>query len=176
MCATPRLERGAVRPDPQRSTPSRGRQMLFQYANVLFGLLFGALFVVLNISVVSRILALRVVDPQKNTPYECGEPAIGSAWVRFDMRFYTMALVFLIFEVEVAFLFPWAVVFKQLTALSKPGHGLFVVSEVILFVLILAVGFVYFWVKGDLDWVKSTLTQQKKDATAETRTAAGSKP
>ena len=74
--------------------------MLFQYANVLFGLIFGALFVVLNISVLNRILAPKVKDAAKESIYECGEPAIGSAWVRFDMRFYTVALVFLVFEVE----------------------------------------------------------------------------
>lgn len=135
--------------------------MLFQYANVLFGLLFGAAFVVLNISVISRILAPRIKDPAKITTYECGEPAVGSAWVRFDMRFYTVALVFLIFEVEVAFLFPWAVVFN---ALTKAG-GLFAFFEVLLFVAILGVGLVYCWRKGDLDWVKSTSTQVDPEPT-----------
>jgi NADH-quinone oxidoreductase subunit A len=133
--------------------------MLFQYANVLFGLIFGALFVVLNISVLNRLLAPKVKDPSKETIYECGEPAIGSAWVRFDMRFYTVALVFLIFEVEAAVMFPWAVVFRKLSELgAAAGHGLFVFWEILVFVAILSVGLVYVWVKGDLDWVKSTLT------------------
>lgn len=125
--------------------------MSFQYANVLFGLLFGAAFVVLNVAVVNRILAPKVKDPQKESTYECGEPAVGSAWVRFDMRFYTVALVFLIFEVEVAFLFPWAVVFNELSKVA----GLFPFLEVLLFVLVLGIGLVYVWVKGDLDWVKA---------------------
>lgn len=132
--------------------------MAFQYGNVLFGLLFGAAFVVLNVAIVNRILAPRVKDPAKETTYECGEPAIGSAWVRFDMRFYTVALVFLIFEVEVAFLFPWAVVFNKLTELG----GLFAFVEVLVFVLILGLGLVYVWMKGDLDWVKSSSAEAPK--------------
>jgi NADH-quinone oxidoreductase subunit A len=145
--------------------------MLFQYANVLFGLIFGALFVVLNISVLNRILAPKVKDAAKESIYECGEPAIGSAWVRFDMRFYTVALVFLIFEVEAAVMFPWAVVFRRLTDFGAgAGHGLFVFGEILLFVLILAVGLVYVWMKGDLDWVKSTLSSQSLDE-AEARAA-----
>ena len=132
--------------------------MAFQYANVLFGLLFGAAFVVLNVVIVNRILAPRVKDPVKETTYECGEPAVGSAWVRFDMRFYTVALVFLIFEVEVAFLFPWAVVFNRLTELG----GLFAFFEVFVFVLVLGLGLVYVWMKGDLDWVKSSSAEAPK--------------
>src|SRR4249920_1297547 len=117
--------------------------MLFEYANVLFGLIFGALFVVLNISVLNRILAPKVKDLAKEAIYECGEPAIGSAWVRFDMRLYTVALVFLIFEVEAAVMFPWAVVFKRLRDLGAAGgHGMFVFCEIFLFVAILAVGLV----------------------------------
>ena len=129
--------------------------MGFQYANVLFGLLFGAAFVVLNVTVLNRILAPRGNDPDRETTYECGEPAVGSAWVRFDMRFYTVALVFIIFEVEVAFLFPWAVVYNELVEWG----GLFAFLEVFLFVAILGVGLVYVWMKGDLDWVKGTASQ-----------------
>jgi NADH-quinone oxidoreductase subunit A len=124
--------------------------MDFQYANVLFGLLFGAAFVVLNVAVVNRILAPKVDDPEKRTTYECGEPTIGSAWVRFDMRFYTVALVFLVFEVEVALLFPWAAAYNELTQ----AMGLFPFLEVLAFLLILGLGYVYVWMKGDLDWVK----------------------
>jgi NADH-quinone oxidoreductase subunit A len=136
--------------------------MGFQYANVLFGLLFGAAFVVLNIAVLNRLLSPRGHDPDRSTTYECGEPAIGSAWVRFDMRFYTVALVFLIFEVEVAFLFPWAVVYNELVEIG----GLFAFVEAFLFVAILGLGLVYVWAKGDLDWVKSTEAQIRSKAPA----------
>ena len=133
--------------------------MDFQYATVLFGILFGAAFVVLNVVIVNRILAPKGVDPDQDTTYECGEPAIGSAWVRFDMRFYTVALVFLIFEVELAFLFPWAVVYNEL--IQESGN-LFAFLEVAVFVGILGIGLVYVWLKGDLDWVKATTGQLER--------------
>ncbi|MSR74870.1 MAG: NADH-quinone oxidoreductase subunit A [Planctomycetes bacterium] len=137
--------------------------MDFQYANVLFGLLFGAGFVVLNVSIVNRILAPRVIDPAKHTTYECGEPTIGSAWVRFDMRFYAVALVFLVFEVEVALLFPWAAAYDTLTQAA----GLFAFVEVLLFLVILGLGYVYVWKQGDLDWVKATDSQEPAGAQRE---------
>jgi NADH-quinone oxidoreductase subunit A len=135
--------------------------MDFQYATVLFGLLFGASFVLLNVVVLNRILAPKGVDADQTTVYECGEPTIGSAWVRFDMRFYQVALVFLIFEVELAFLFPWAVMYNELIAESQ---NLFAFLEVFFFVSILGVGLVYVWVKGDLDWIKSTANNRAEMA------------
>lgn len=125
----------------------------FNYANVLMFLLFGAVFVVLNVSVLSRILRPKVKEAAKETTYECGEPPIGSSWVRFDMRFYTFALVFLILDVEVAFLFPWALIFKSFKSTW------FIFVEAAIFLLVLGVGLVYVWVKGDLDWVKSVDAQ-----------------
>tara|TARA_B100001029_G_C14980493_1_gene405736 strand:+ start:114 stop:536 length:423 start_codon:yes stop_codon:yes gene_type:complete len=85
--------------------------------------------------------------------YECGEIPEGSAWVKFNVRFYVIALVFLIFDVEILFLFPWAVVYQQL--------GLLAFIEAFLFVSILLVGFAYVWVKGDLDWVKMNVKYGK---------------
>ena len=70
----------------------------------------------------------------------------GSAWLQFNIRFYVIALIFLIFDVEVVFLFPWAVVFKDL--------GLLAMVEMTIFLLILIVGLAYVWIKSDLDWVK----------------------
>tara|TARA_B100001540_G_scaffold281311_1_gene271302 strand:+ start:777 stop:1208 length:432 start_codon:yes stop_codon:yes gene_type:complete len=90
----------------------------------------------------------------KQMSYECGEVPEGSAWVKFNIRFYIIALVFIIFDVEVVFLFPWAVVFQDFIA---SGQGLLVLFEMLLFVLILTIGFAYVWVKGDLDWVKMKL-------------------
>ena len=146
--------------------------MLYQYATVLIGLVFGALFVVLNINIVGRLLAPRVDDPEKTTSYECGEPAVGSAWVRFDMRFYTMALVFLIFEVETVFMYPWAAVYKRLRDLGGEAHGGFALLEIVVFIAILGVGFVYVWAKGDLDWVKSTLTSKADNPDATEKVGA----
>ena len=97
------------------------------------------------------LLIQRLVAPKNDTPdklstYECGEESEGSAWVQFNIRFYVIALIFLIFDVEVVFLFPWAVVFKDL--------GLLAFVEMSIFLLILIVGLAYVWKKGDLDWVK----------------------
>src|ERR1051325_2664969 len=93
----------------------------------------------------------------KSTPYECGEPTFGSAFVRFDIRFYVLALVFVLFDVEVLFLFPWAVVLKELGPLAY--------VEGLVFVLILAVGLAYVWRKGDIDWIP--VHGQKKPKLAE---------
>ncbi len=92
--------------------------MLFQYANVLLGFIFGLLFVVMNVFVVVRLLSPRGQSKMTGTTYECGEPPVGDAWVRFDMRFYTMALIFIIFDVEAVFLFPWAAGFLFYTSAS----------------------------------------------------------
>jgi NADH-quinone oxidoreductase subunit A len=127
--------------------------MGFQLLNVLTFTLFGIAFVVVVVAVLSRLLRPRVEDPAepaKAETYECGEPTIGSSWVRFDIRFYTIALIFLIFDVEVAFLYPWALIFQSL----RSGFGLFIFLEVLLFLGILLVGFLYCWRKGDLDWMK----------------------
>ena len=130
--------------------------MYEQFAILAIFLGFAVGFVVVNVAVLSWFLRPRVPGaPEKTETYECGEPAIGEAWVRFDIRFYTTALIFIIFEVEVAFLFPWAAVFQDL----KAAHGGYVLSEVFAFVGVLVLGLIYAWAKGDLDWVKSTVGQ-----------------
>ncbi|RXK88499.1 NADH-quinone oxidoreductase subunit A [Chlorobaculum sp. 24CR] len=122
---------------------------------------FGAVFVFLVLGIVfvaggyltARMLRPSRPNPEKNSTYECGEAAVGSAWVKFNIRFYVVALIFIIFDVEVVFLYPWATVFKQL--------GNFALVEVLIFAGILVVGLVYAWVKGDLDWVRPTPTIPK---------------
>ena len=115
-----------------------------------FGTAF--VFILLGIVLVAVPLLLqRILSPQnksrdKLTTYECGEDAEGSAWIQFNIRFYVIALIFIIFDVEVIFLFPWAVVYKEL--------GLFAFVEMMIFLAILAVGLIYIWRKGDLEWVK----------------------
>lgn len=83
-------------------------------------------------------------DPLKNSIYECGVETIGETWVQFRAQYYLFALIFVVFDIEAIFLFPFAVAFNQLT--------LFAVFEAILFVLILAVGLIYVWRKGALEW------------------------
>jgi len=115
-------------------------------------------FIFLAIALVALPLVIQyIVSPRHNKTddkqmsYECGEVPEGSAWVKFNVRFYVIALIFIIFDVEVIFLFPWAVIFQEL---SMNGLGLLAFVEMFIFVLILIVGFAYVWVKGDLDWVK----------------------
>jgi NADH-quinone oxidoreductase subunit A len=89
--------------------------------------------------------------PGKLATYECGEPPSGPAWINFNIRFYLIALVFVIFDVELAFIYPGAAVFRDWVT---RGQGLFALAELVIFVGILAVGLVYVWVKGDLQWLK----------------------
>jgi NADH-quinone oxidoreductase subunit A len=143
--------------------------MGYQLLNVLVFTLVGIGFVVVTVAVVSRLLRPRVSDPRepaKDETYECGEPAIGSSWVRFDIRFYTLALIFLVFDVEVALLYPWALVFKPL---REAGMGLFVLMEVFLFLSVLGVAFVYCWRKGDLDWMKGVRVREGETSAQTTR-------
>ena len=151
--------------------------MYFDYANALVFLAFGAIFVVLNVSILSRLLRPTVKDAMKETTYECGEPAVGSGWVRFDIRFYTVALIFLIFDVEVAFLYPWAVLFQE--ARRSPGPDIaewqpvfFLFCEMLVFLGILLVGFVYVWAKGDLSWIKATDVQAARAGSSQAQGAA----
>ena len=94
---------------------------------------------------VPRIIAPKKPNPIKSETYECGIETVGESWVQFKVQYYLFALAFLIFDVEVVFLFPWAVAFDALP--------LFAVLEGVLFILILVGGLVYAWRKGALEWV-----------------------
>ncbi len=121
--------------------------MLLDYLAVLLFILLGALFVPLNL-LIGSLIRPKVYEPEKYTPYECGEESEGHLFNQFNPRFYIIALVFIIFEVELAFLFPWGVLFRRL--------GWFGFVEMFIFVAILLVGLAYAWGKGDLDWIKTT--------------------
>ena len=85
----------------------------------------------------------------KDSTYECGIPVRGSTQIRFFVRFFLVALFFLLFDLEAVFLYPWVLLYKGLIA---DGHGLFALGEMGAFVLVLLVGFVYIWKKGGLEW------------------------
>ncbi len=112
---------------------------------VLLFIVTGSLLVGVAL-LISRILQPRKSYPQKYIPYECGELPKGEAWIQFNNRFYVIALIFIIFDVEVLFLFPWAVVFDKL--------GMVAFVEMMIFIAILLVGLAYVWAKGDLNWIK----------------------
>ena len=124
--------------------------MHFQFANVLVFLGFGALLVALMTGL-SWLLRPHNPEPGKLETYECGEPPTGSAWINFNIRFYLVALIFVIFDVEVAFIYPVTVVYKSFV---ERGQGLFALAEIAIFLGILLIGLIYVWVKRDLEWLK----------------------
>lgn len=132
--------------------------MLFNFANVLIFLGIGAVFVVLNITI-SRLLHTKLFMDEKYIPYECGEDPVGDTRIKFNTRFYVIALIFLIFDVEIVFLFPWAVVFRNI--------GLLAFVEMLVFIAILLVGLAYVWAKGDLEWIRSVQTGQEVEESAD---------
>jgi NADH-quinone oxidoreductase subunit A len=91
-----------------------------------------------------RFLAPSRPDPEKNSAYECGFDAFEDSRMQFDVRYYLVAILFILFDLEIAFLFPWAVVYKDL--------GWFGFGAMMVFLLVLVVGFIYEWKKGALEW------------------------
>ena len=116
---------------------------LNEYAAIL---VFFVVAVVLSLALTGAawVGAVHNPDTEKNSPYECGFPPFEDARVKFDVRFYLVSLLFIIFDLEVAFLFPWAVVLKEIGA-----AGFF---SMMIFLGILTIGFVYEWKKGALEW------------------------
>jgi NADH-quinone oxidoreductase subunit A len=108
---------------------------------ILFGL---AGVVVLALLFVAQKVGPKSINPAKAEPFESGNPPRGDARIRFSVRFYLVAMLFLIFDLEVVFLYPWAIVFRQL--------GLFGLIEMGIFLGILLIGFIYVWRKGALEW------------------------
>ncbi len=119
---------------------------LQQHSAILTFIAVGIGFLAFNLFV-WYVIRPRRFSEEKLTTYECGENPTGSAWVQFNIRFYVFALIFIVFDVEVVFLLPWAVVFREL--------GLLAFVEGVVFILILVVGLAYVWRKGDLEWVRA---------------------
>ncbi len=112
------------------------------------------LFVIVGITVglapialgsgISRLLGVHRPNSEKNSPYECGFEAFEDARMKFDVRYYLVAILFILFDLEIAFLFPWAIVLREI--------GLFGLLAMVVFLAILVVGFIYEWKKGALEW------------------------
>ena len=109
---------------------------------------FGFVFLTLTFG---RLIRPHNPNPDKTSTYECGERPIGDAWMQFNPRFYLIALIFLIFDVEIMFVFPIAAVFKGHV---EKGTAWLAFAELFIFMALLLLGLVYVWVKGDLQWVK----------------------
>ena len=117
--------------------------MLAEYWPVLLFILV-AIGLGIALLVIGMLAGPRRPEAEKLAPYECGFEAFEDARMRFDVRYYLLAILFIIFDLEIAFLFPWAVVFKQI--------GLVALIEMALFLLLLVIGFAYVWKKGALEW------------------------
>lgn len=127
---------------------------LFDYAPI------GVMFIVAMGFAASQILVTQLIGPRKRTatklmPYECGKDPVGSARDRFSVKFYTVAVIFLLFDIEVLFMIPFAVAFRSLLAeqkISGIAFGTVAFVEIIVFIATLIVGYIYVWKKGIFDW------------------------
>lgn len=127
--------------------------------NLVIGLL---IFIVAGIAMslgallFGKLVRTRLPHPEKGAAYECGEPTIGTNWVQFDLRFYVVALVFLIFDIEMALFYPWAVVYRD--------AGVAALWDMLFFFGVIVVGYLYLWRFGYLDWVRATGIEDKRRA------------
>jgi NADH-quinone oxidoreductase subunit A len=117
--------------------------MLMEYLPIFIFFIVAVGFAVVTLFL-SAIFGKRKITPQKMIPYECGMDPIGEARKRFSVRFYIVAMLFIVFDIEAVFLYPWAVIFRDLKV--------FGLAEMGVFIGILLVGFVYVWKKGALEW------------------------
>lgn len=117
--------------------------MLSAWAPILIFLILVTAFAVVSV-IGSLILGMRKPTPEKLVPYECGMQPVGTARERFSVKFYLVAMLFLLFDIEAVFLFPWAVVYREL--------HLFGFFEMVLFIAVVIAGYVYAWKKGALEW------------------------
>jgi NADH-quinone oxidoreductase subunit A len=150
-----------------QSTADDGSSVMLVAGILLFmlagaGICFGGL-------IVGRLIRPRVPHPEKGATYECGEPTIGKSWVQFDLRFYVVAIVFIIFDVEIALFWPWAVVFgggtEPATAAELLRIKTVALYDMLFFFGVIVVGFLYLWRYGYLDWVRAAPAVREQEDT-----------
>lgn len=129
--------------------------MLTEFGKALIFIILGLVFVAMGL-LVAKLLRPNNPTAEKLLPYECGEDPIGPQWMKFNIRFYVVALIFILFDVELVLLFPWAVVFQKL--------GMFAYVAGALFILILFLADFYLWSKGDLEWIRPQQRIPRLDA------------
>src|SRR5215217_4658761 len=134
------------------------------WLSIVLMIVLGLVFAVPSV-LLSQLLGPRKPSPEKSAPYECGMPPVGDARERMSVKFYLVAMVFLLFDIEVAFLYPWAMAMRDL------GWSGYV--QIVLFTAILAAGYLYIWRKGVLDWGPTLL--QRRAAAAARRSSLGSR-
>jgi NADH-quinone oxidoreductase subunit A len=123
--------------------------MLENYFPVLLFIILGVVIAAVPV-VLGWVIAPHKPDAQKNSPYECGFEAFEDARMKFDVRYYLLAILFILFDLEVAFLLPWASILKEIAA--TPSLRAFGFFEMLVFLGVLIIGYVYVWKKGALDW------------------------
>lgn len=128
--------------------------MLTEFGKIFIFIILAIIFVIITLFI-NKLIRPNRPTVEKQKVYECGENPEGSPWVKFNIRFYVVALIFLIFDVEVVLLFPWALVYKE--------FGVFGFITGIIFLLVLGLGMAYEWRKGDLEWARPTPKPPKLD-------------
>ncbi|MDX9758696.1 MAG: NADH-quinone oxidoreductase subunit A [Bacteroidota bacterium] len=128
--------------------------MLTEFGNALLFIILGLVFVFMGL-LVAKILRPHNPTAEKTLPYECGEDPIGPQWMRFNLRFYVVALIFILFDVELVLLFPWALVFEKL--------GMYAYVAGAIFIIILFLADFYLWAKGDLEWIRPQPNRPRLD-------------
>jgi NADH-quinone oxidoreductase subunit A len=127
---------------------------LTEFGKVFLFLIMGVLFLLLTFFL-GYLLSLRKPSPEKLKSYECGEEPTGTSRIQFNSHFYVIALIFLLFDVEIAFIFPWTTIFGQPALLdADPRWGWLTLIEMFIFIGILILGLIYVWIKGDLEWIR----------------------
>jgi NADH-quinone oxidoreductase subunit A len=137
--------------------------MLQEYSGVFLFSLLSVGFIFLTMTI-GKLIRPHRPNAMKNMAYECGEIPKGHAWVNFNIRYYVLALIFLLFDVEVALILPVAIVYKEW--LSSP-FALMALIELLLFVSILIVAIIYSWKRGDLSWMKAYVQQNQEQVTGQ---------
>jgi NADH-quinone oxidoreductase subunit A len=128
---------------------------LSEFGEILLFIVGGAVFVLGGL-LTSRLIRPHRPNAEKLSTYESGEEPISAAWTQFNVQFYIIALIFLLFEIEIVLLFPWTTIFAKKELMEQTGNrwGWFAVIEAVIFILVLGLGLAYAWVNGFLDWIK----------------------
>src|SRR5436190_10654842 len=134
------------------------------WLSILIMIALGAGFALISV-LLSSVLCPRKPSPEKSAPYECGMPPVGDARERQSVKFYLVAMIFLLFDIEVAFLYPWAMALREL---GWPGF-----VQVVLFMALLLAGYVYVWRKGALDWGEEKQAEQQGESSIANRGSDG---
>ncbi len=146
----------------QASDVIRGETSVELVGGIMLFIVAG-FFMAFSALVLGKFVRPVVPHPEKDAAYECGEPVLGGSWVQFDLRFYVVALVFIVFDVEIALFWPWAVVFGAADPSTPEGLVVKTVAvyDMLFFFGVVVVGFLYLWKFGYLDWVRAATGQRR---------------